>query len=111
MRASALHFWEQQGLLQPGREAGSNYRFYDETQMRRLRVVVMLREAGYEFPTIHTTLDELAAGRPERAIAAVEKRQADFARTSWACLVGIASFQAYITEFYPALLEVGFQPG
>ncbi len=108
VRVSALHFWEQQGLLHPVREPGSKYRLYDEAQMRRLRVVVMLREAGYEFPTIHTTLDELAAGRPERAIAAVEKRRADFARTSWACLVGMASFQAYVREFWPELLEGEF---
>ncbi len=103
-RISALHFWEQQGLLQPVRDPGSRYRLYDEAQMQRLRVVVMLREAGYNFPAIHTTLDELAAGHPERAIAAVEKRRAEFARTSWACLVGISSFQAYVSEFWPELL-------
>lgn len=104
VRVSALHFWEQQGLLQPSREPGSRYRLYDETQMRRLRVVALLREAAYNFPAIHTALNELAAGRPERAIAAVEKRRADFARTSWACLTGISSFQAYISEFWPDLL-------
>lgn len=105
VRVSALHFWEQEGLLQPVRDPGSRYRLYDEPQMRRLQVVVMLREAGYDFPAIHTTLDELAAGRPERAIAAVEKRLADFARTSWTCLVGMTSFQAYVRDFWPGLLD------
>ncbi|MEZ4638661.1 MAG: MerR family DNA-binding transcriptional regulator [Caldilineaceae bacterium] len=34
---SSLRFWEQQGLLHPVRERGSNYRLYDERQLRRLR--------------------------------------------------------------------------
>ncbi|HEY7418406.1 MAG TPA: MerR family transcriptional regulator, partial [Ktedonobacteraceae bacterium] len=52
VRISALHFWEQQGLLHPSRDPHSRYRFYDEQQMRRLRVVVLLREAGYGFNVI-----------------------------------------------------------
>ncbi|HEX2909252.1 MAG TPA: MerR family transcriptional regulator [Chloroflexia bacterium] len=100
---SALHFWEQQGLLQPVRDGSSRYRLYDEQQMRRLQVVVMLRESGYNFEAIHTTLNELAAGRPEKAIAALEKRLAEFARTSWTCLTAIPLFQSYISEFLPEL--------
>jgi DNA-binding transcriptional MerR regulator len=99
VRVSALHFWEQQGLLQPARDKSSHYRLYDEQQMRRLRVVVLLREAGYGFGAIRTTLDELAAGRPEKAIAAVEKRRAELARTSWACVEAMSAFQEYISEF------------
>lgn len=107
VRVSALHFWEQQGLLQPGRDQSSRYRLYDEQQMRRLRVVALLREAGYDFPAIHTALDELVAGRTARAIAAVEKRHAELARTSWACLAAMATFHGYISEFwveFPAAL-------
>lgn len=104
VRVSALHFWEQQGLLHPARDRSSRYRLYDEQQMRRLRVVALLRDAGYGFSAIHTTLDELAAGRPERAIAAVEKRRAELARTSWACLVAVSSFQRYISEFWADLI-------
>lgn len=33
--------------------------------MRRLRIVVALRNADYRFATIHAVLNELAAGRPE----------------------------------------------
>lgn len=43
VRVSALRFWEQQGLLQPIRESGSKYRLYDEQQLRRLRIVALLR--------------------------------------------------------------------
>jgi DNA-binding transcriptional MerR regulator len=47
VRVSAVHFWEQQGLLHPVREQPSRYRLYDEHQMRCLRVVALLREDGY----------------------------------------------------------------
>jgi DNA-binding transcriptional MerR regulator len=103
VRVSALRFWEQEGLLHPVRDKSSRYRLYDEQQMRRLRVVALLREAGYDFTAIRTTLDELAAGQPERAIAAVEKRRAELAQTSWACLAALAAFQQYVTEYWAEL--------
>ncbi|GCE24151.1 MerR family transcriptional regulator [Dictyobacter kobayashii] len=99
VRISALHFWEQQGCLQPLRDRDSHYRLYDEQQMRRLRVVVLLREAGYNFNVILPVLDELAAGRPEQAIAAVEKRREELTRTSWTCIEAITLFQSYVSEF------------
>jgi DNA-binding transcriptional MerR regulator len=105
VRVSALYFWEQQGLLQPGREKSSHYRLYDEQQMRRLSVVVLLREAGYTFPVIQAVLDELAAGQPEKAIAAVEQRREELARMSWACIEVIPAFQAYIHTFQANLLS------
>jgi len=101
VRVSALHFWEQQGLLHPVREQHSRYRLYDEQQMRRLRVVVLLREAGYPRGVIQSVLDELAAGRPEKAIVAVEKRREELTRTSWVCIEALTSFQHYVSEFGP----------
>ena len=99
VRVSALHFWEQQGLLHPVREQYSRYRLYDEYQMHRLRVVVLLREAGYNFKVIHSVLDELTAGRSEKAIVAVEKRREELTRTSWLCIKALTSFQHYVSEF------------
>jgi DNA-binding transcriptional MerR regulator len=99
VRVSALHFWEQQGLLRPLRDQYSRYRLYDEQQMHRLRVVVLLREAGYNFNVIQSVLDELAAGRPEKAIVAVQKRREELARTSWACIEALVFFQRYVSEF------------
>jgi len=101
VRILALHFWEQQGLLHPVREQHSRYRLYDEPQMRRLRVVVLLREAGYGFTVILSVLDELAAGRPEQVIVAVEKRREELTRTSWSCIEALTSFQYYVSEFGP----------
>ncbi len=99
VRVSALRFWEQQGLLQPIRENGSKYRLYDEQQLRRLRIVALLRQANYDFATIRTTLDELEAGQPQRAVAAVEQRRSEIAGISWRCLQAMATFYGYANEF------------
>lgn len=100
VRVSALRFWEQQGLLRPERDPASRYRLYDAHQLRRLRVVVLLRGAGYDFDAIRATLDELAAGQPAKAIAAVEQRRAEIAGTSWTCLGALAMFHGYIRAFW-----------
>jgi DNA-binding transcriptional MerR regulator len=101
VRVSALHFWEQQGLLHPVREQHSRYRLYDEQQMRRLRVVALLRDAGYPFNVIQSVLDESAAGQPEKAIVAVEKRRGELTRISWACIEALTFFRHYVSEFGP----------
>ena len=105
VRVSALHFWEQQGLLHPVRDKESRYRLYDEQQMRRLRLVVLLREAGYGSDAILPVLDELAAGNPQRAIRAVERRREELARASWACIEGLSLFRQYVEEFCGELLQ------
>lgn len=105
VRVSALRFWEQQGLLLPERDKSSHYRLYDEHQMRRLRVVALLREAGYDFTAIRTALDELASGQLEKALAAVDKRRAEIARISWACLAAMPSFQEYLSVYWGQMVE------
>lgn len=99
VRVSALRFWEQQGLLQPARDDGSKYRLYDERQLRRLRIVALLRQANHDFAAIRTTLDEFEAGRPQRAVAAVEQRRGELASISWRCLGAMAALYAYASEF------------
>ena len=72
--------------------------------MSRLRVVVLLREARYDFKVILSVLDELEAGRPEQAIVAVEKRREELTRTSWMCIEALACFQRCVHEFCGELL-------
>ncbi|HET8841795.1 MAG TPA: MerR family transcriptional regulator [Ktedonobacteraceae bacterium] len=110
VRASALHFWEQQGLLSPRREPNSRYRLYDEQQMHRLRVIVLLREAGYDFEAIHSVLAERALGRPEKAIQAIERRGEDLSRRSWACVEALSSLRAYIYQFQPDVAQAFLPP-
>jgi DNA-binding transcriptional MerR regulator len=99
VRVSAVRYWEQQGLLVPVREHGSNYRVYDETQLRRLHIVALLRQANYDFPAIRTALHELEVGQPQRAVAAVERRRHELALVSWRCLEAAALFYLYASEF------------
>lgn len=108
VRVSAVHFWEQQGMLHPLREQHSRYRLYDEHQMLRLRVVALLRDAGYLFNVIQLVLDELTAGQPEKAIVAVEKRRGELAGISWACIEALTFFHHYVSEFGP---QHSFVPG
>ncbi|MEM8532735.1 MAG: MerR family transcriptional regulator [Chloroflexota bacterium] len=99
VRVSALRFWEQQGLLHPIREKSSRYRLYDEQQLHRLRIVALLRQANYDFPAIRTTLHELEAGQPQRAMAAIEQRRSTLTTMSWRCVEAMATLHAYIEEF------------
>jgi DNA-binding transcriptional MerR regulator len=99
VRVSALRFWEQQGLLRPVRESSSNYRVYDEQQLRRLRIVALLRQANYDFDAIRATLEELESGHLQRAVAAIEQRRAALAGLSWRCLEAMAALHAYLAEF------------
>jgi DNA-binding transcriptional MerR regulator len=107
VRVSAVHFWEQQGLLSPLREPNSRYRLYDQHQMRRLRVVALLRDAGYPFSVIRLVLDQMAEGRPEQAIVAVENRREELSRTSWSCIEALTLFRHYVSEYGP---HHGFAP-
>jgi DNA-binding transcriptional MerR regulator len=104
VRVSTLRFWEQQELLHPVRDRDSNYRLYDERQLRRLQIVTLLRQANHDFASIRATLDELEGGKPQRVVAAVEQRRNELAATSWRCVEGVASLHAYASRF-------GYGPG
>ncbi|HEU4325369.1 MAG TPA: MerR family transcriptional regulator [Roseiflexaceae bacterium] len=98
VRVSALRFWEQQGLLAPVRDKDSRYRLYDARQLRRLRIVVLLRQANHDFAAIRATLNELEAGQPERAVAAIEQRRRELAGVSWRCLQAGNALYEYVNE-------------
>lgn len=98
VRISSLHFWEEQELLRPRRDPESGYRLYDAAEVRRLRIVVVLRGAGYRFDAIRAVLDELAAGRPSTALSAIERRRAELSRASEHCARATAAFWSYVVE-------------
>jgi DNA-binding transcriptional MerR regulator len=107
VRVSAMRYWERHGLLTPTRDESSRYRLYDERQMHRLQVIVLLREANYSVDAIASVLNELASGRPERTLEAVEMRRADIARTSRACAKATATLWKYVHEVAPSVAEGG----
>jgi DNA-binding transcriptional MerR regulator len=93
---SALRFWETQGLLDPPRDPANGYRLYDTEQLRRLRVVVLLRTSGYRFEAIRAVLDQLAAGNAKEAITAAESRLKELEHVSQRRLKALATFWAYV---------------
>jgi DNA-binding transcriptional MerR regulator len=95
VRPSAVRFWEAEGLLQPSRDRESGYRVYDRQQLRRLEMIVLLRGANYRFEAIRSVLDELAAGRPEASLRALEQRREELARASRACALATVAIIEY----------------
>ncbi|MDP9351978.1 MAG: MerR family transcriptional regulator [Chloroflexota bacterium] len=98
VEVSAVRYWEQRGLLTPLRDESSRYRLYDEREMLRLQVIVLLREAGYGVEAIAPVLDELGSGRPEKALESVEMRRADIARASRECAEATAILWEYVSQ-------------
>lgn len=96
VRPSAIRFWEAQGLLHPPRERWSRYRTYDDAELLRLQIVVLLRGAGYQFEAIKTALDELGDGRPGPALTAIERRRDELTRASRRCAEATAAFWNYV---------------
>ena len=56
VKRSSIFYYEREGLLAPGRE-DNNYRDYTETDLRRLKTVVVLRKLGFTVGEIRSLLD------------------------------------------------------
>jgi DNA-binding transcriptional MerR regulator len=100
VRVSSVRFWEEQGLLSPGREKTSRYRCFDAEQLRQLHVVAMLRKADYSFDAIRTVLDELTSGNAEQVIVAAEQRLTDLTRISLQRLGGLSLLWKHLQAYY-----------
>jgi DNA-binding transcriptional MerR regulator len=58
-----LRDWERSGLIEVPRYPGNNYRLYSQVEIGRLRVIRMLRLAGYSTMAILRMLIQLDQGR------------------------------------------------
>jgi DNA-binding transcriptional MerR regulator len=101
VRPSAIRFWETQGLLQPERDRCSRYRRYRPEQLRRLQMIVLLRNGGYGFEAIHSVLAELSAGKPEQALAALKGRREELTAASQRCMAATAALWGYLQDWPP----------
>lgn len=52
----AIRFYEEKGLIAPAKERSSQYRTFDEDDVRRLQTIVALREAGLGIDDIQKAL-------------------------------------------------------
>lgn len=59
---SALHFYERQGLIEGGRNAG-NQRRYGRDVLRRVAIIKVAQRAGIPLASIREALDTLPDGR------------------------------------------------
>jgi DNA-binding transcriptional MerR regulator len=62
LSADTLRDWERNGLLKVPRNPKNNYRQYGVEEIGRLRVIRMLREAGYSLMAILQLMNELDRG-------------------------------------------------
>ena len=99
VRVSTVRLWERHGLLQPRRDLGSGYRLYDAEEVRRLRVVALLRQGGYGFDAIRAVLLALTDGSPEQAARAAERRLAELTEASRRCSEATAAFWTYVESY------------
>lgn len=78
----ALRHYEESGLLQPDRNPINGYREYDETQLRRLQHILLLRELGLSLTDVARAL----ADRTQESVALafhlelLEQRREDLER-------------------------------
>jgi MerR family redox-sensitive transcriptional activator SoxR len=66
MAASALRYYEDQGLISSSRSAGGARR-YPRSVLRRLAVIRSARNVGLALPEIRAALETLPPGRPPTA--------------------------------------------
>lgn len=98
VRPSAVRFWEREGLLHPHRDAESGYRLYDRADIDRLRLILVLRNAGYRPADIRQVLNELGGGNPTAALVRAQRRADELAQVSLACMEATAALWGYLAE-------------
>ena len=99
VRTSALRVWERHGLLRPSRERGTGYRVYDEAEVRRARVVALLRRGNYPISIVRAVVDELrSTGSPERVRTELARREQDLHRRSLLRLRASAALFDYLSQ-------------
>lgn len=72
-----IRFYEKEGLLSPGRESENSYRDYGEEDVRRLRIIKLLRKISMPLSEIRDILDgrlALSTAARRHAISLDEQR-------------------------------------
>jgi len=83
----ALRTWERNGLLEVPRNINNRYRQYGPAEIGRLRVIRMLRNAGYSINAIHRMFIKLDQGQHDDLKKTLDTPEADedifYATDSW----------------------------
>src|SRR5574341_2388209 len=79
IRASAIRYYEEKGLLPPAMRRGGK-RVYGESILKRLAVIQVAKAAGFELDEIAALLDSFDPRQPAPAWrSAAQQKQADIA--------------------------------
>lgn len=97
-RPSALRLWERRGLIAPSRERVTGYRTFDQTELTRARVIVLLRRSGYPIGAVREVMAAMVAGDPARTRVALRSRLQDLGRASAARAGATAALHGYLTR-------------
>lgn len=93
---STVRFWEREGLIQPARNPSSGYRLYRRPDIERLRIIVVLRNAGYGVSQIRPLLKDLDGGNPVMVLESARKRAADLDAASLNCMKATTALWEYL---------------
>ncbi|WP_018348409.1 MerR family transcriptional regulator [Longispora albida] len=101
LRPSTLRFWEDEGLLAPGRAPGTpgrQPRSYSPADVRDARIVQQLRQAGYRIPQLRAVMPRLIeAGGREEVAGALAARQASLSLRSRQLVTGAAVLESLLS--------------
>ncbi|WP_246445955.1 MerR family transcriptional regulator [Thermomonospora cellulosilytica] len=98
VRTSALRVWEAAGLLAPGREPGTGYRWFGPAEVGHAQMIKMLRDNRYPLDQIRPIMDRLRrTGGTEELHAAVARRREELTRRAAAMLAGAARLHDHLS--------------
>jgi DNA-binding transcriptional MerR regulator len=72
-----LRNWDRNSLIDVPRDPNNQYRQYSQTEISRLRVIRMLRAAGYSMMAIYRMMKHLDAGKTENLGQVLDTPQPD----------------------------------
>lgn len=93
---TTIRFWEEQGLCTPRRDPHNSYRTYDPVTVRDIRVIVILREAGYGIEAMRLILQEISNHPPVAVRQILLQRQDQIDLTSERRYAAVGRLWRYI---------------
>jgi DNA-binding transcriptional MerR regulator len=113
--ADMLRNWERDGLIEVPRDPDSHYRLYGAAEFGRLRVIRMLRKAGYSLMAILRMLLQFDAGRRENLRQALDTPRDDediaWVADRWLTTLEMQEARAYeVIRQVSHLIEMSFSP-
>lgn len=71
-----IRFYEEKGLISPGKDHGNQYRIFTEKEAWRLQTIISLREVGMPIKKIKQVLNEMEKGETEEVLYYLELQRA-----------------------------------